>query len=255
MVFFEKYFLYSLDAYVTLLEMYIGIIFSFIIIVSYFSLKNSKIVPLAFQSFFEVLYEFLAVTVNQQAGKSSQKIFPLLFILFLFILFSNLFGLIPFSFTITAYVYQTFSMSCSIIVALTIIGFLKHKLKFLKLFIPSGVPLFPIPLLAIIEVILYVSRAFSLAIRLSANMLAGHTLLNIISGFSILMSQGVKLNSYNLSSFYKNIFLFVKIFFATIPIIMVGIIFLLEMGIAFLQAYVFVVLTAIYLNDSFKGGH
>lgn len=251
--FSEKYFLF-LDLFVfTRLEKYMLIVFFFLVLFSMLALKKSYLVPGSFQTLFEFLYEFLAITINQQAGKKSQNYFPFFFVLFLFILFSNIIGLLPFSFTVTSHIFQTFGMGFLIIVALTVIGILKHKLNFLKLFIPAGAPSFLLPLLVVIEIISYVSRAFSLSIRLFANMMSGHTLLNIISSFSVKLLS-VKIFSqkiFILSLLKMLVFLFAGI----IPMVMIGGIFFLEFGIAFLQAYVFLVLVGIYLNDSFKGGH
>lgn len=251
--FSEKYCNFFFIFPFTRLEKYLIIVLLFIVLFCFVSVLNSFLVPHPFQNIVEFLYEFLAVTLNQQTGKSSQRMFPLFFLLFLFILFSNLIGLIPFNFTVTSHIFQTFSMGLSMIVALTVIGFLKHKLNFLKLFVPSGAPTFLIPLLVVIEIISYVSRAFSLSIRLFANMMSGHTLLNIISSFSVkLLSVKLVGNSLSFSLIIKYLIFF---FAGLIPMIMIGGIFFLEFGIAFLQAYVFLVLLGIYLNDSLKGGH
>jgi len=237
----------------TRLEKYLLIVFLFISIFCFVSVVKSYIVPSFFQNFVEFLYEFLAITLNQQTGKGSQRMFPVFFLLFLFILFSNLIGLIPFNFTVTSHIFQTFSMGLSMVVALTVIGFLRHRLNFLKLFVPSGAPAFLVPLLVVIEIISYVSRAFSLSIRLFANMMSGHTLLNIISSFSVkLLSVKIVAESLSVSLVMKY---FIFFFAGLIPIVMIGGIFFLELGIAFLQAYVFMVLLGIYLNDSLKGGH
>jgi F-type H+-transporting ATPase subunit a len=243
----ERYLFFLWMFPITKLEKYILLVIILCFIFFFLSIINKYIIPHPMQAISEFFYEFIAVTVNQQAGKQSQKIFPLFFVLFLFILFSNLIGLVPFSFTVTAHIFHTFSLSLSIIIALTIIGFLKHKIKFLNLFVPSGAPSFLIPLLIIIEIISYVSRAFSLAIRLFANMMSGHTLLNIIASFAVIML---------VVQFHKLSFgLMIHYISSIVPLIMISGIFFLELGIAFLQAYVFIVLVAIYLNDSFKGGH
>jgi F-type H+-transporting ATPase subunit a len=216
---------------------------------------NSFLIPYTFQNVVEFFYEFLAVTLNQQSGKSSQRLFPLFFLLFLFILFSNLIGLIPYNFTVTSHIFQTFSIGLSMIVALTIVGLVKHKLSFLKLFVPSGAPVFLVPLLVIIEIISYVSRAFSLSIRLFANMMSGHTLLNIIASFSVKLLSVELLSERSLINVVDLIKFLLFFFAGIIPMILICGIFFLEFGIAFLQAYVFLVLLGIYLNDSLKGGH
>jgi ATP synthase subunit 6 len=251
--FSEKDFFFYFLFPITKIEKYMFIVFLFILFFFLFSVRSTNLIPSFFQSFVENIYEFLMITINQQAGKLSQKLFPFFLLLFNFILFSNIIGLIPFSFTATSHIFQTFSMGFSIIIALTVIGFLIHGLNFFKLFVPSGAPTILIPLLIIIEIISYISRAFSLSIRLFANMMSGHTLLNIISSFSVKLIN-IKLINYsvNFSSIIK---FFIFLIGGILPMIMIGGIFFLELGIGFLQAYVFMVLIGIYLNDSFKGGH
>ncbi len=252
--FSEKDYLFFFMFVLTRLEKYMFIVFLFIVVFFLFSLTNSRIIPTFFQSLIESLFEFLMVTLNQQAGKLSQKMFPFFFLLFNFILFSNIIGLIPFGFTVTSHIFQTFSIGFSLIVALTIIGFLKHGLNFLKLFVPSGAPAVLVPLLVVIEIISYISRAFSLSIRLFANMMSGHTLLNIISSFSVKLLNLKIISTSNIT--FGLIFKFIIFFIGgLLPMVMISGIFFLELGIAFLQAYVFMVLVGIYLNDSFKGGH
>jgi ATP synthase subunit 6 len=251
--FTEKNFSFFFLFPITKLEKYMFIVFFFILIFFLFSLKVTQIIPSFFQSTVESIYEFLMITINQQSGKASQKMFPFFLLLFNFILFSNMIGLLPFSFTATSHIFQTFSMGLSIIIALTVIGLLIHGLNFFKLFIPSGAPSVLIPLLIVIEIISYVSRAFSLSIRLFANMMSGHTLLNIISSFSVkLISLKIISLQLNFSSIIKFFIFFIG---GLLPMVMIGGIFFLELGIGFLQAYVFMVLIGIYLNDSFKGGH
>jgi ATP synthase subunit 6 len=152
---------------------------------------------------------------------------------------SNLLGMIPFSFTITSHIFQTFSLGLAVTIGITIVGFFYHGLNFFSLFLPSGAPKLLAPLLVFIEIVSYVSRAFSLSIRLFANMMSGHTLLNIMTSFILKM-------------FSKNfVFMFLSIF----PFLIICGIILLEMGIAILQAYVFMVLFCIYLNDAYHLAH
>ena len=157
------------------------------------------------------------------------KYLPWLFTLFMFILMNNILGLIPYSFTTTSQVIITTVLSTTIMIGVTIIGLINLKLNFLKLFIPSGIPLGIIPLIFIIELISYISRIISLSVRLSANMISGHTILSIVSTFG-----------YQLSIIPQIIIL--------IPII--GLIYILEIGVAIIQAYVFVILTATYIKDT-----
>jgi ATP synthase subunit 6 len=247
--FSEKYFFFFDIIFFTKLEKYILIVFLLILFLFLIVTRNLFLIPSIYQFILESIYDFLSSTINQQAGKVSQRYFPFFLVLFLFILFSNLIGLVPFSFTVTSHIFQTFFMGFSIIVALTIIGFLRHKIYFLKLFFPSGAPIFLAPLLIVIEIISYVSRAFSLSIRLFANMMSGHTLLNIIASFSVKIFNSLSSITFN------SPFSILKALAGFIPMFMIGGILLLEMGIAILQAYVFIVLVSIYLNDSIKGGH
>lgn len=159
--------------------------------------------------------------------------FPFLFTIFFFILFMNLLGLVPYGFTNTSFIIETFTLSASMLIGLTILAVCVQGNEFFAHFIPKGIPVALIPMLVIIEVISYVSKAFSLAIRLFANLMSGHTLLNILSSFSISLSK-------------------VSIFIGLIPFIIVLAISFLEVGIALLQAYVFMILLTLYFNDTCK---
>lgn len=187
---------------------------------------------------FDRFDKFLTDTIIQQLGIKKGQIYSIsLKSVFYLVLLSNIFGLIPFSFTITSHLIFTFSLSCSILLGITILGFLIHDIKFLKILVPGGAPVFLLPLLVPIEFISYVARCFSLAIRLFANMMSGHTLLNILSGFVL--------------KIFKNGFLI----FSLVPLFVVLAVLLLELVIAFLQAYVFLVLFCIYLKDAFEISH
>lgn len=187
---------------------------------------------------FGLFDEFLSNTIVQQLGiKRGQRYSIFLKSLFYLILLGNVFGLIPFSFTITSHLIYTFSLSLSILIGITILALYLQGFKFFKLFVPSGAPKPLLILLVPIEIISYIARCFSLAIRLFANMMSGHTLLNILSGFVIKMSSNGLL------------------LISLAPFIVVMAVSVLEMGIAFLQAYVFLVLVCIYLKDGFEAGH
>jgi ATP synthase subunit 6 len=199
-----------------------------------FSLKNATIVPNRWQSVMELLYEFVFFLVQEQIGSKGFKYFPFIFTLFVFILFCNLLGMIPYSFTATSHIVITFSLSFAVFIGVTIVGFAKHGLHFFSLLVPSGVPLFLLPLIVAIEFISYCTRGLSLGIRLTANMFAGHTLLKIISTFAWqMLTAGGVLAIAGLAP--------VALLFA-----LTG----LEIVIAMLQAYVFTVLTCTYLNDA-----
>lgn len=187
---------------------------------------------------FGIFDSFLSDTIIQQLGiKRGQKFSIFLKSIFFLILFGNIFGLIPFSFTITSHLIYTFSISFSIWLGITLLALYLQGFGFFKLFVPGGAPVFLLILLVPIEILSYVARCLSLAIRLFANMMSGHTLLNILSGFVIkIASTGL-------------------LFIALIPFIVVMAVSVLEVGIAFLQAYVFVVLVCIYLKDSFEVSH
>lgn len=164
----------------------------------------------------------------------TQSFLPLAFTLFIMIILTNVFGLIPFSFTNTSYIIQTFMLSCSFFIGLTLFAIIFQGFDtFLKSFIPEDIPQALKPLLVLIELISYFSRAFSLAIRLFANMMAGHTLLHILSDFSLKLGK-------------------IKYIFFIFPLIIVFLISILEIGVSFLQGYVFTLLISLYYNESFK---
>ena len=204
-----------------------------LILVFSFSTKNATIAPNAWQTIIEQLYEFVMTMVQEQIGTKAQKYFPYIFTLFIFILSCNALGLIPYTCTVTSHIIVTLGLASATFIGINIIGLRKHGIHFFSFFLPKGSPFILAPLLILIEIVSYVFRVFSLAIRLFANMMAGHTLLKILAGFGwTMLSMG-------------GIFMFAG--FA--PIIVVFGLTGLEFGIAFLQAYVFAVLTCIYLND------
>lgn len=192
------------------------------------------------QLIIERFYLFIFELVYQQVGFLGQTFVPLFFSLFSFILAANIVGLVPYSFTLTSHIMLTFTLSFSIFIGLTILAII-YQPNFFELFIPKGVPSALVPFLFVIEIISYISRTFSLAIRLFANMMSGHVLLHILTGFCAFL----------FSDFYGVIG---KIIFF-IPFILIIAIIGLEFGIAFLQAYVFCVLISIYLCDVFTLGH
>nr|ULQ69941.1 ATP synthase F0 subunit 6 [Thurnia sphaerocephala] len=200
---------------------------------------GGKLVPNAWQSLVELLYDFVLNLVNEQigglSGKVKQKFFPCILVTFLFLLFCNLQGMIPFSFTVTSHFLITLSLSFSLFIGITLVGFQRHGLHFLSFFLPAGVPLPLAPFLVLLELISYCFRALSLGIRLFANMMAGHSLVKILSGFAWTMLL------------MKNIFYFIG---DLGPFLIVLALTGLELGVAILQAYVFTILICIYLNDA-----
>jgi ATP synthase subunit 6 len=187
--------------------------------------------------FTEILYNFVLQLVRQQVNNLiALKYFPLVLFIFFFILTANLLGLLPYGFTITGHIIFTFQIAFSLFLGITIINIFNNQIQFFKLFIPSGVPKPLIPFLVIIEVVSYMIRPFSLSVRLFANMLAGHTLLNIIAAF--------------IFNVFKNYSVFV-----IIPILFIVFIIVLEFCIALIQAYIFSILLCIYINDVYNLSH
>jgi len=198
------------------------------------SVNNNKIVMSNWSLSLETIYATVhSIVINQINSKNGQIYFPFIYTLFIYILVNNLIGMIPYSFASTSHFILTFSLSFTVVLGATILGFNKHGLKFFSLFVPSGCPLGLLPLLVIIEFISYLSRNVSLGLRLGANILSGHMLLNILSGFT-----------YNIMT-SKLLFFFLGL----IPLSFIIAFSALELGIAFIQAQVFVVLTCSYIKD------
>jgi F-type H+-transporting ATPase subunit a len=190
-------------------------------------MRNASLVPGRVQSVAEMLYEFVVDMVDTNAGHGARPYLPFVFTLFMFILFANLFGLIPWSFTVTSHIVVTFALAIVVFVGVTIIGFIRHGAHFMKLFVPEGVSIVLLVVLVPIEILSYVIRPFTLSIRLFANMLAGHTMLAIFGGFAA--AVGV---------------------FAILPVGINIALYALEVLVAVLQAYVFAILTCLYLRDA-----
>jgi len=207
-----------------------------IFIIGFFSipfLKSKKtnsvqdLYPTRLQVAAELGYNFISSLINDTVGKEGKKYFPLVFSLFMFILFGNLFGMIPYSFTFTSHIIVTLALAMGVFIFVTILGFVKHGIKFFGFFVIPGLPFYMLPLLIPIEVISYLSRPVSLSVRLFANMLAGHTLLKVFAGFVSALG-----------------------FFGILPLVFIIALTGLEILIAFLQAYVFAILTCLYINDA-----
>ncbi|MBS7538737.1 F0F1 ATP synthase subunit A [Ancylobacter lacus] len=204
-----------------------------------YATRGRTLVPGRLQSLAEMSYEFVASTVRQTAGNEGMKFFPLVFSLFIFVLVANFVGLIPYTFTVTSHIIVTAALALVVIGTVIVYGFVRHGTHFLHLFVPSGVPAFLLPFMVVIELISFLSRPISLSLRLFANMLAGHIAMKVFAGFVVMMSaSGVA-----------------GLLGATLPLAMVVALTALEFLVAFLQAYVFTVLTCIYLNDALHPGH
>ena len=147
--------------------------------------REKKLIPGKIQLVAEMFYNFIAKMISDTAGSKAKPYFPFIFSLFMFVLFCNMIGMFPYSFTVTSHIIVTLIMAMFIFVAVTIIGFIKHGFKYLKIFVPSGVPVLLLPLITVIEIISYLSRPVSLSVRLFANMMAGHTMLKVFGGFVI----------------------------------------------------------------------
>lgn len=194
--------------------------------------NGRSLVPTRLQSVAELAYEFIANMVRENVGTAGMKYFPFVFTLFTFILAMNMLGMIPYSFTVTSHIIVTFALAALVFVLVTAIGFARHGLGYLKLFVPEGVPFWLMPLIVPIELISYLIRPISLSVRLFANMMAGHTMLKVFAGFVVSLG----------------IFGFAPLLFT---IAFTG----LEFVVAFLQAFIFTVLTCIYLNDAVNMHH
>jgi F-type H+-transporting ATPase subunit a len=202
--------------------------------------SSRSIVPGRLQSLAELSYEFVATTIRSTAGSEGMKFFPLVFAIFMFILVVNMIGLIPYAFTVTSHIIITVSLALLVFVTVLVYGFWKNGLKFLKLFVPGGVPIYILPLVVFIEVFSFILRPVSHSIRLFANMLAGHIALKVFAGFIPLLVAGLGV---------------IGAIGGTLPLGMVIALTALELLVAFLQAYVFTILTCIYLNDAIHPGH
>ncbi len=195
--------------------------------------KKNSLLPNKLQLLSELSYTFVSKMISDTAGSKARPYFAFIFSLFMFVLFCNMFGMIPYTFTVTSHIIVTFVLASFIFIGVTIVGFIKHGFGYLKLFVPSGVPVVLLPLIVIIEIISYLSRPVSLSVRLFANMMAGHTMMKVFGGFVI--SLGIVGGWLPLS----------------FSVALTG----LEILVAFLQAYVFAILTCIYLNDALNLHH
>ncbi len=197
------------------------------------SMRSRSLVPGRMQSMAELSYEFIANMIKDNVGSEGRKYFPFIFSIFMFVLFCNLLGMIPYSFTVTSHIIVTFALAALVFLVVTIVAIVRHGFKFLGFFIPSGVPAILLVLLVPIEIISYFVRPVSLSVRLFANMLAGHTLMKVFGGFVIALG----------------------IFLGWLPLAFIVALTGLEFLVAFLQAYVFAILSCLYLNDAIHLHH
>jgi len=190
-------------------------------------MRRNALIPGRWQSMVELSYIFIANLIKDTVGSGGRPYFPFVFTVFMFVLFGNLFGMLPYAFTFTSHIVVTFTMAMFVFLGVTLIAIMKHRMHFFSFFMPPGVPMYMAPILIPIEIISYLSRPISLSVRLFANMLAGHTLMKVFAGF--IFTLGV---------------------FGIAPWFFIVALTGLEIVIAFLQAYVFTILTCLYLNDA-----
>jgi len=198
-----------------------------------------RLIPSRLQSLGELSYEFVANTIRSTAGEKGMIFFPFVFSIFMFITVSNMIGLIPYAFTVSSHLIVTAALALLVFFTVLIYGFYKNGLHFFNLFVPKGIPIFILPLIVFIEVLSFLSRPISHSVRLFANMLAGHITLKVFASFiTLLGGLGIA-----------------GVAGATLPLALVVALTALELLVAFLQAYVFAILTCIYLNDAIHPGH
>ncbi len=228
----------SLDASFTNASLWMVIVTLAAVALMVLGTSGRHIVPTRVQAAAEMAYEFVASTVRDTVGTAGMKFFPFVFSLFMFVLFSNLFGLIPGSYTVTSQIVVTFAFAALVIGTVIVYGVYKHGAHFLHLFVPSGVSPVLLPFIVLIEIISFVSRPISLSVRLFANMLAGHITLKVFGGFvAMLLGAGA----------YAAL--------SPLPLAAIVLLTAFELLVAFLQAYVFAILTCVYLNDAIHPGH
>jgi F-type H+-transporting ATPase subunit a len=201
--------------------------------------RQRRLVPARLQSFAEMIYEFVANMIRSTAGEEGMKFFPLVFSLFMFILISNVIGIIPYTFTVSSQIIITASLALMVFFTVIVYGFYKNGVGFLKLFVPQGTPMFILPLVVVIEVISFFTRPISHSVRLFANMLAGHMTLNVFAAFAVMLG-GIGVAGW-LAAF--------------LPLALTVALTALELVVAVLQAYVFAILTCVYLRDALHPGH
>ena len=199
-----------------------------------------QLVPGRFQSMAEVCYEFVAKMIRSNAGADGMKFFPLVFSIFMFVLVSNVIGSIPYTFTVTSHIIVTASLALLVFFTVLIYGFYKNGLKFLKIFVPPGIPIYILPLVVTIEIISFLTRPLSHSVRLFGNMLAGHITVQVFAGFVALLGTSIGVIGW---------------VGGMVPLALTIALIALDLLVAFLQAYVFAMLTCIYLNDALHPGH
>jgi F-type H+-transporting ATPase subunit a len=228
------------DIYFTNSSAYMLLTVAVICLLAVRGFKHQQLVPGRFQSAAEISYEFVASMIRSTAGQEGMRFFPLVYSIFMFILVSNLIGIIPYTFTVASHIIVTAAFALLVFFTVLVYGFYKNGLKFFKIFVPTGIPIYILPLVVAIEFLSFLSRPLSHSVRLFANMLAGHITLKVFAGFIVLL--GTSLGTIGWIG-------------GMLPLALTIAIYALEILVAFLQAYVFAVLTCIYLNDALHPGH
>ena len=200
---------------------------TFITLFLTFSVNTRSIIPSRVQLISELCYNFIAQLLRDTVGNEGRKYFPFIFTIFMFVLIGNMVGMVPYSFTFTSHIIVTFALAAVVFIGVTVLGFIKHGFHYFALLAPPGLPFYMLPILIPIELISYLSRPISLSVRLFANMLAGHTLLKVFAGFVLPLGLA-----------------------GVLPLAFIVALTGLEILIAFLQAYVFAILTCLYINDA-----
>ena len=230
--------LFGLDLSFTNASLFMVLVVAVVCVVMLIGTSQRAIVPGRLQSAAEMSYEFVASTVRMTAGNEGMKFFPLIFTIFMFVLACNLLGLLPFSFSITSQILITFALAIMVIFIVLAVGFYRHGLHFLRIFAPSGVTPILLPFIVLVEIISFATRPISLSVRLFANMLAGHITLKVMAGFvAALLGAG-----------------FAAVL-APLPFLANVALLAFELFVAVLQAYVFAILSCVYLNDAIHPGH
>jgi F-type H+-transporting ATPase subunit a len=201
---------------------------------------GGKAVPTRLQSAAELTYEFVATMLRSTAGQEGMRFFPFVFTIFMFVLTLNMLGLIPYAFTVTSHIIITAALALTVFFTVLIYGLMRHGLHFFNLFVPKGVPGYILPMIVAIEILSFISRPISHSVRLFANMLAGHIALKVFAGFIVLLGGALGAIGW---------------IGGVLPFAMIVALTALELLVAFLQAYVFAILTCIYLNDAIHPGH
>lgn len=224
--------IFGIDISITNSALFMMIATTLLIALFYFGVNPKREIPTRLQVILESLYNFIMDTLRSNVGEEALPFFPYVFSLFLFIATGNLLGMFPYSFTFTSQIIISFGLALSIFIVVTVVGFIKHGTHYLRLFFPEDVPLYIAPLLIPVELISYCARPITLSVRLFANMVAGHAMMKIFAGFAVALAS---------TAFFP---------LAVLPISMNILLTVFEIFVCILQAYVFTILSCIYLNDA-----